>query len=711
MIAVARDAREVLPHRVPVAIVAPAVVSTSLTGQLAEESGGAFVAVPATDGAAARRDLRRGAVHAVVEVDLATTRDTLLLDAAADGRLNDAIAERVAAIERSRGRAATVATVGAGSVTTADLRLVALGCGLAGFVLVVVIAWWRGALARTLALGALRLGALTLLSAAAGAGLAVVVGHGPREGPHGGVGLAAVAALAVLVAGATTLALGALGGFLGIGLAAAVYLGMAMPLATGTDPALLARPWQLMSRWTPPGTTLDALRALALYDGHGLRRAVLVLAVWLAAAVAAIVLARRERLRGLSGSWLRAPVTGTGTDRPARLRVAVAVLPAGALAVGLASFVADDGLSSVAAPASRASRTECVATGDVASVGDLNRIAATLRGGQEFQGADVGADVLLQDGRRLWLFGDTLRGAAAAGPRLVRNSMLVFGPGCIQNVLAAGHGALIPDRPRSSVGSGQDAADAAPVGYWPMSVTAVRRPGYDVVTVMTQRVRSTGTGGFDFEILGPAVAVFAVGRGQTPQLVTLRDLGPDSTDPARPVWGAASTVAGDWLYLYGTAAAGDHALGRSLRVARVRPERVVDPGAWRFWTGTRWSRSRGDAAELIGAAGGTSQTLSVFENEGRWFALSKRNDFLGQAITVWTAPHPWGPFDAGRSVAPLPSDAATGELRYMPLAHPGLLPRPGTVVVSYSRNRTDLEQVLDDPFLYRPRFLRIRLPG
>jgi len=50
-------------------------------------------------------------------------------------------------------------------------------------------------------------------------------------------------------------------------------------------------------------------------------------------------------------------------------------------------------------------------------------------------------------------------------------------------------------------------------------------------------------------------------------------------------------------------------------------------------------------------------------------------------------------------------------LRYMPLAHPDLIKDPGSVIVSYSRNNTDVKKVQDDPFLYRPQFLQVTLPG
>lgn len=46
----------------------------------------------------------------------------------------------------------------------------------------------------------------------------------------------------------------------------------------------------------------------------------------------------------------------------------------------------------------------------------------------------------------------------------------------------------------------------------------------------------------------------------------------------------------------------------------------------------------------------------------------------------------------------------------MPLAHPDLHPQPGRVLVSYSRNDTDIDKVADDPFRYRPEFMVVRLP-
>jgi hypothetical protein len=688
--------------------VAPAVVAQAVAAEANDLEGRPFVASAADDPAAARADVRRGLRVTALLVDLTGTSDVLVLNDQRDPRLNRAVRSQVAALEEAHGRTLVVQNVSTNEVSARSIYTLALLCNVIGFLLVVALSLRAGPVARTLSMGVRRVVVLGVVSVALGYLTSLVLA------PLGSVTrleLALLVALATLVAAVLTLALESLAGLGGLGLSAVFFMVMATPLLLRVDPHLLPSPWPQITRWTPSGAGVEALSAVAMFDGTGVRRSALVLLSWLLVGVLALLVAGREREQAHAtpdeGLDELVPHRSRRAGRRVpvslwRARVVVVVVPVAVLTLLAASVVPRDDVAASAEVVSVATESPCISAGTVTSVADLNRIADHLRGGPSFLGADVGADAALQDDRRLMVFGDTLRSPLFEGQRFVRNSMLLFGPDCIQTVLPADHGALVPDRP-SALGR--------PVGYWPMSVARVSRPGYDLVSVGMQRVRTTGDGSFDFEILGPAVAVFVVALGETPQLVALRDLGPDSADPLRPIWGAATAVHGGWLYLYGTANPHeDYVFGYSLRVARVRPDDVLDQTAWRYWDGAEWSRTSTDAVELIPAEGGTSQTLSVFERDGTWYALSKRDEFLGTDVVVWSAPSPEGPFDDGVTVATLPSDAATGQLRYMPLAHPDLLPKPGSVVVSYSRNRTDVEEVLDDPFLYRPRFLRVALP-
>lgn len=394
-----------------------------------------------------------------------------------------------------------------------------------------------------------------------------------------------------------------------------------------------------------------------------------------------------------------ATTTSLGKRLPWRLRVLLLTLPVTVIAFGAAVLAPDPGPPATV-DARPATETSCVPFSPIRTAGDLDRLATGLRGDREFQGADVGADTRLQDGRRLWVFGDTLRSADFDGQRFVRNSMLVFDDSCANVVLPADRGALVPDR-----GDG--------VGYWPMSIARVEREGYDLVGVGMQRVRAAPApdGPDAFENLGPTIALFVVARGRTPQLLEVKDIGPDSADTSRPTWGAATAVSGGWVYLYGTANPGRPLVfGFSLQVARVRPDDLLDQSRWRYWDGRRWQKRADRSSVLIPAQGGVSQTLSVFERDGRWYAVSKRDEFLGTDLVIWSAPAPTGPFTAGTPVADIPSDSGAGTLRYMPLAHPDLLPEKGNVIVSYSQNQSKVSSIVEDPFLYRPRFLRVPLP-
>jgi hypothetical protein len=342
---------------------------------------------------------------------------------------------------------------------------------------------------------------------------------------------------------------------------------------------------------------------------------------------------------------------------------------------------------------------DCVPTGPIRTVTDINRFIDATAGVPEFLGADVGVDVRLADRRSSWHLAATLRSPASGdGDPWVRNSMLVLSAGCARVVVPPDGGAIVPDR-----------ADG--VGYWPMSGWWRGPTDAPTVYVMLQRVAEVPGTGFGFVTLGPAVALFDVTAPGPPRLRRQVDLGADDRSSEAPEWGAAATLHRGWLYLYGTstrALPGIH--GFALRVARVRPLHVTEQERWRYWDGTGWRADPRAAVPLIAELGGVSQTLSVWRQDGHWYVLSKQDEFLGRQIVVWPGETPAGPFGPPVAVADLPCDAETGELRYMPLAHPGLLPEPGTVVVSYSRNLLSFAAVCATPSSYRPHFVRVVLP-
>lgn len=684
------------PHRVPVLIAAPAVVAQALADEAATMAGAPLDADWTADPARARAAVRDGDVVAAVLVDLRETRDVVLLDRGRDDDLNRALVDEFASIEKARGRTVEVQRLGPAAADGADgrIRVYLLLCGLAGFGFVLVVSLVRGPVAATARLGVLRVGGLVVASLA-GAVLAHLLP--PAQLPGDGLAVLGIGAGYAFVLGVVVLAVEALAGLVGMVAVAAVYFVLATPLLSGTSPYLLPPPWPRLTPWLPTGVAQDALADVAYLDPGSAVRPVLVLGGAGVLAVVVLVLARNLRPGRAPGP------TGSGgrTAMPVRhwrWWVIGTVLPLAAV-MAFAIALVPGGVREARPQPSIASQTTCVdRPGRPRSLHELDQQIANAQGSPAFQGADVGADVQLQDGRFLLVFGDTVRGASFDGPSFARNSMMLWDTDCVSVVLPPSKGALIPDR-----------LDG--VGYWPMSTAVAHRPGYDLVLVSTQRVQSTGAGSFDFDNLGPALAAFVVQRGGTPQLIARKDVGPDDADKSRPEWGAALAVDRGWLYLYGTASPGDPGVfGFSLRVARVRPDDVLQPSRWTYWDGASWQGDPDRAAELVPAQGGVSQTLSVFHQHDRWYALSKQGGDLGDRLAFWTAPGPTGPFTPTAPVATIATDSAAGEVAYMPLAHPRILPRKGTMVASYSRNNTDVDKVVADPTLYRPTFLRVPLP-
>ncbi|MDT9593432.1 hypothetical protein RDV89_10165 [Nocardioides zeae] len=690
------------PRDAPVVLVGPDVVTAAVAAEVEALPGDAFVVGGTDDPQRARDMLAAGEVVGALVVDLAGTEDTLLLAPDHAPVRDRAVVERVRAVETARDRTVAVERTG-DALRGAPPAATTFAAAVVGLLVVVVVSMVWGPVARTLRRGLTRTAGLAVAGVLTGLVAAAVAAWPAGDvdpGVGAGVRIGAVTAGTVLVAGLVALACEALAGLRGLLVAAVLLLAVPLPLVLAGDTWLLAEPWRTVAGWSVVGAAADAHAALTAHSGGPGWRAAVVLLGTPALAVG-VLLASRAVAARTPGDGPDPDAGPRALPTPVSWRRQMAVL---ATTLVLATTaVLTVGLPGAPTPTpprvSLAATSDCVDAGPVGSVDDLNRVAE-LRGDAAFQGGDVGASARLQDGRTVWMFGDTLRAADFPGDRFVRNSMLLVDPSCLRVVVPRSGGAVVPDRDEE-------------VGYWPMSVAVQEQPGYDLVEVTAQRVRTVDEGDpFGFENVGPAVATFVVPVGGVPQLVEVTDLGPDEPDPTVPMWGAATAVVDGWLHLYGTARPVDPAPGTgfSLRVARVRPADVADQRAWTYWDGSGWSPESSAAVELIGAAEGTSQTLSVFERDGTWYAVSKRGEVLGSDLVVWTAPAPGGPFTAQPPVAALPSDVADGLLRYMPLAHPDLLPSDGSVVVSYSRNSTDVDAVLDDPLLYRPRFLTVPLP-
>ncbi|KRE37445.1 hypothetical protein ASG73_07115 [Janibacter sp. Soil728] len=328
----------------------------------------------------------------------------------------------------------------------------------------------------------------------------------------------------------------------------------------------------------------------------------------------------------------------------------------------------------------------------------MNRLMEQLDGEPRLQGGDHGGSAALADGRRLFVYGDTIRDPVTVSPFMVRNSALVANRGCVTALPGPSGDAFIPD-------------DSDNTGYWPMSLRSVAVTGGTQVQIITNRVRQTGDASV-FQTLGSSLVTVEVPTGRMPQVVDQQPLAADSKDPRIPTWGAAMWDHDDHVYVFGTASNETKTTaGWSLHVARTTPDELGDMDRWEYWDGTRWAvRSDVSAhgtAELIPAEQGVSHVLSVFERDGSWYAVSKEGDFQGRSLAVWKSPSVTGPWTK-HIIEPL--ENSDGIQRYTPLAHPDFVTPAGTLLISWSESPVDHGLYRTDPHMYRPRFQEIILP-
>ncbi|WP_166518261.1 DUF4185 domain-containing protein [Candidatus Blastococcus massiliensis] len=312
-----------------------------------------------------------------------------------------------------------------------------------------------------------------------------------------------------------------------------------------------------------------------------------------------------------------------------------------------------------------------------------------------WQSADLGASAMLSDGRVFWAWGDTGR-TKDYDPRLIDNSVWVTSGACVSQVLTDGESEFFPRDPKE-------------LTHWPMTVvrlepTAADGEGIrDKVIVYLSRIQR-GDRQWDFLFRGTSVAVVLVGADGVPRLDRTVELTSDSADFDQINWGAAVAPDGEWLYLYGTRYTNEAFItGRELYVSRLPIDDPTNAKARQFWDGSQWQDRETAAAPIIEAENGTSQTLSVDKIGERWVIISKRGGDLADWITMWTADSPTGPFeDTAIDVVSSPGGHDddpddVDHLTYTPLSHPDIRTASGSLLVSVSRNTTDIEELYDRP--------------
>lgn len=360
-----------------------------------------------------------------------------------------------------------------------------------------------------------------------------------------------------------------------------------------------------------------------------------------------------------------------GASRRASLAAVLAVLAV------VSSAVSATVVAVVARPAAAAACTKPAppVTGFGAAIDAIRSTTWTA--------ADLTSSIDLTDGRRLWLYGDTITsgltpgGSGVVSPAFTaRNSALVQDKGCFTPLLdGAGDAASswIPDLGDQWNWPGDGYARGGTVWLW------------------ATRLKRVSSGPLGFQ----AVAVDLVEIDQATMAIRAVHRNRHAASPV--LLGGSVATDGTWAYLWGRDELGTK---RNTYVARVP---AANPrGATAYWTGTGWSASAANARPIFTTEviGGPSFTdLGPAYGDKRYAAVVMDGDFLTTKLEVYHGAGPAGPWYKAMTTEapPLAGDGTTWS--YMPGVH-GVDAATGGLHVNWNINSFDTAAVTRDVHAY-----------
>lgn len=319
-------------------------------------------------------------------------------------------------------------------------------------------------------------------------------------------------------------------------------------------------------------------------------------------------------------------------------------------------------------------------------------------------GGDAAYSVPLAPDRTLWLFGDTfigtLKNNTRAGAAMVNNTVAVEA--------GTGPGATLTFPFRRDK-DGKPLAHVAPAdgrGYfWPQA--GVLDCGK--LCLFLSRIEDTGQGGaFGFRQFAQSLGVVA-DPAADPLKWTVDEKplpwGEYGKNGVRS-WGSAVLADGGFVYVYGFTEPPKVGIGgKSLVVARVPAGKLADFAEWRFLRGGRWQAGDADPDRI---AAEVASEFSVSRLGPGRYVLVTTDGGLGDRLVGRWGPTPAGPWGKPVLLYKCPEGADKTVFCYSAKAHPHLA-GPNELVVSYCVNGWELARSVNDPAIYRPKFVRVVL--
>jgi hypothetical protein len=293
-------------------------------------------------------------------------------------------------------------------------------------------------------------------------------------------------------------------------------------------------------------------------------------------------------------------------------------------------------------------------------------------------GADATYSIALQEGKNLWMFGDTFidqvrTDRSRPSFRLIRNSLVLQEGESFETI----HGgtASMPD------------AFAKPPEpddwYWPGDGTVANGKVY----LFMHGFGTSGAGSWDFYRTSIDLLTLNL------ETLAIEDNRRLFDNPAIS-WGAAIMEEGDVTYVYGVMSVN---AVKDLYVARTNNDLSE---TWEYFDGSGWHIDPFQAAPIYS---GVSEQFSVFKDGSTYYLLTQHNLF-GKEIYLLTSSSPEGAFSDKRTIYCTP-ETGGNIWTYNAFAHPQVY--SDSMLISYNVNSLDANDLLESADNYRPYFVRV----
>ncbi|MFJ5129260.1 DUF3533 domain-containing protein [Streptomyces sp. NPDC088555] len=294
------------PTDVPFGVVAPRQMSAQLLTDLKNLPGGPLDPRTVANAATAREQILDRRIDGALVVDPRGTTDTVLVASGGGASLATTLTKIVTEADRTQQR--TVRSVDLAPASHQDFNGISsfylvVGWCVGGYLCASILAISAGSKPANGQRAVIRTGVMALYSIAGGIGGAIIIGPILGALPGSFWGLSGLGALTVFAVGMITLALQALTGIVGIGLAVLVVVIAGNPSAGGAYPLpMIPDFWRAIGPALPPGAGTWVARSIAYFRGNAVTGPLLVLSAWAVVGTAiTLLIAMRRTPEELSG--------------------------------------------------------------------------------------------------------------------------------------------------------------------------------------------------------------------------------------------------------------------------------------------------------------------------------------------------------------------------------------------------------------------------